>query len=343
MKNIYNIVPEKVFKKLNLHYKSVGDNLQCKCPNPMHPDSGKDGGSLYLHKKDLVFNCFGCEWQGSIFSFIMLINNIGFDDAIEWLKGDGNFNFNSKEFLKTEIGKRAKAQVEEETSIERNPFHLPKMEDIVSKRILSFFEKRHISTDIAFKYGAKVCLDGWYKNRIILPILQNGNLYGFEARIINKELIDIDNKKCLYPANAYLKNTIFDFQKLDHNIPLYFTEGMMDCLSLKSRGYLNSSCSFGSKITSKQIKLLNQFKTINLIPDNDDGGEEFIGKFYKTIKMPEVFVIIPPRDVDECDNIELKQAILKKKNISDWVVDKYLHIDEPHSKQDLFSSSRLKK
>jgi len=288
---------------------------------------------MYINPDKLVFNCFGCDWKGSIFTFIMLYQQISFSEAVDWLKEIGNFQFNSKEFLGSELAKRLKKEVEQEQE-EANPLYLPEMKDITSQRIWEFFKRRHISKRVALNYGAKVCLEGYYQGRIILPVLHQKKLYGFEARLIQKA----DTKKCLYPRYSSLKSIIFDIDSLNKEKPLYFTEGMMDCLSLKSRGYWHSSCGFGSKLKKQQIKILQEFKEIILIPDNDSsnkkqikGGEELVNLFYEKIRKPTVKVVTlaPGKDIDEYSDQELHCILQNRKIISDYIVDRDLKIGEP--------------
>lgn len=342
--NIYNISCRKVLDKLNLKYTTTSSGeLQLVCPNPFHHDSPHDGGSFFMNEKELVFNCFGCDWKGSIFTFISLYLQLpSFNDAVNWLKDDNNFFFDEVEFVKSEVGKRIQKLVELESEIDKNPFYLPKVIDIKSKRILNFFEKRQISKEVALQYGAKFCFEGWYQNRIILPIFHDKKLYGFEARIIDKSL---SQSKCLYPPNSALKQIIYDIDYLDRTQPLYFVEGMMDCLSLKSRGFTNSSCSFGSKVTDRQVKLLNTFSSIILIPDRDEAGESMINLFYEKVKMPTVYIVKLPdnRDVDECTFDELNECIKLQTSISDYIVDRDLHISPSYSNNQLYSSKRFKK
>jgi DNA primase len=342
--NIYNVSCRKILDKLNLKYqKTSSGELQLVCPNPLHHDSSDDGGSFFVNDDKLVFHCFGCDWQGSIFTFVKLYLELPtFEDAVDWLKDNDNFHFDEKEFLKTEIGKRVESLVVAESAVETNPFFLPKVIDINKKRVLAFFNKRKITKEIAVRYGAKVCFEGYYQNRVIIPIMHNKQLYGFEARVIDKSL---SKDKCLYPPNASLKKIIYDIDYLDRKEPLYFTEGMMDCLSLKSRGYLNSSCSFGSKVAPAQIKLLNKFKTVYLVPDSDKGGQVIVNKFFEKVKMPEVYIVMPPegKDIDECENEEISEIIKNKKHISDYVVDRDLNMSQTFNSSDAYSTGRLKR
>lgn len=291
---LQGINPESVLQKLNIEYTSYENELRFLCPNPFHHDTEP---SMYLNKKDLVFNCFGCDWKGNILTLISLVLNITYEQTLDWLQGFNLFDY--KQILYNKIYKRIHSV---SLSPEENPLYIPPLKSLNfdNRKIIYFFKKRHLHPRICHLYGMKICVEGYYKNRIIIPIISNSKLYGFEARtIIN------DKDKVLYPPKSMVKSIVYDIDQLDYNEPLYFCEGLMDCLSLKSRGFLHSSCSFGNQISKKQIKILSHFKKIIVIPDSDEGGNIFISNFNK-IKGPQLEVIhLPNRDIDELEKYEL--------------------------------------
>lgn len=125
----------------------------------------------------------------------------------------------------------------------------------------------------------------YLKNEIIIPIYEQGKLISFEARDTEgkeawenslrkngKDPSQFKYKKVLYPKHSSI-NTIYEYDKLDKNEPLYITEGLMDMFSLRTeKEFKNSSCLFHNTPTERQLYLLRSFKEIIYVTDNDLPG-----------------------------------------------------------------------
>ncbi len=65
-----------------IELKQVGGNYQGFCP--FHEDTNP---SLTVNPKENLWNCFGCDKGGDNIRFVQLFDNLGFDEAVERLKG----------------------------------------------------------------------------------------------------------------------------------------------------------------------------------------------------------------------------------------------------------------
>lgn len=117
--------------------------------------------------------------------------------------------------------------------------------------------------------------------------------------------------KTLYPKGSLLgKPTIWNFENLDKDKPLYVCEGLATIPRLYSELDTNVTATFGVNITEKQWELLNQFKKIIIIKDDDEAGDSFVNQF-KNNCMAEVLVANTKlKDTDDLFIEEIKNKPL---------------------------------
>lgn len=163
-----------------------------------------------------------------------------------------------------------------------------------------WIKQRGFTDDLLKSYGAFYIQSGITKkqsdlsdksnwvyiiNRMVFPVYENGKSISYELRDVmgkthyekqlQKKGLLIDNhpyKKILYPKNSSI-NTLYDNSKLNQNETLYIVEGLMDLISLRTHPtFKNSTCLFHCIPTERQFFLLNKFKKIVMICDNDLPG-----------------------------------------------------------------------
>ena len=166
----------------------------------------------------------------------------------------------------------------------------------------------------------------FFYNCVVIPIFEKNRLISFEARdtmgkeawkqrMIKKGITNFDEKsykKVLYPKHSSI-NTLFQYEKLDTNKPLYITEGLMDMFSLRtSEVFKNSSCLFHCNPTERQIYLLKKFPKIIYIVDNDIPGWRACLKLLEAIPGKVEFLRPPERPgiKDINDILQGKDSVL---------------------------------
>jgi len=111
------------------------------------------------------------------------------------------------------------------------------------------------------------------QGRYMVPITSEGKNYAVESRLVNKE---IQGKKVLYPKDARISETIFNYDRLDRSKPLYVVEGIKGALKVFRYIDQNVTALFSNIVKGRQGKLLAEFKRIILIPDIGPSGEKTV-------------------------------------------------------------------
>lgn len=122
-------------------------------------------------------------------------------------------------------------------------------------------------------YDLMFTTTGRWKDRIIIPIIQNGDLIGWTARAITDPI-----NAPRYDTEGPIKLTVFneDWLFLRGGTLLYIVEGPFDALKLDYYGRpygVRATCTFGTSFTIDQIAILSQlakrFKYTVILFDHD--------------------------------------------------------------------------
>lgn len=153
-----------------------------------------------------------------------------------------------------------------------------------SDTALAYLATRGIPVSVAqsmnMMYTEEAYINGTHMSkRLLIPI------YDDIGRWINVEARDTTFQhpaKCLYPHNT--TKTIYEWYKLDKEAPLYLFEGIVKMAVARSDEFFkNSTAMMGTGLVPYQIRLLNLFKHVILVPDNDAPGQKLIDKLQQNL------------------------------------------------------------
>lgn len=155
-----------------------------------------------------------------------------------------------------------------------------------------------------------------FQLRIIVPIFYNGSIVSFQGR-------DITNKqKERYKACPKEKSVINMkniFYKIDSAIKfstIIIVEGIMDAWKIDMD---NVVCSFGTSMTSSQLRILSSFKKICFLFDSEPEAQMKASKYAAQLavlgKSVEVLELENAKDADLLSNSDLKLLKMRLENI----------------------------
>jgi len=195
-----------------------------------------------------------------------------------------------------------------------------------NNQLLNYLNDRNIFENFIDYFGIKYVKKGFITfpvyDRFIIPIKNiDSTVISYEIRAYKKA-----KKKLLYPKQSKNKDILFNINNLDFDKPIYLTEGILDLCNLFTLGYRNISCFFNNDISDLQLKYLKRFKEINILMDNDDGGETLISKLDELLDDREFYIIKPEKEGDDPADLTLFETdkIIKNKTLSlDYFLKKY--------------------
>ncbi len=314
--------------------KRRGKNLVGLCP--FH---GEKTPSFTVYPETASFYCFGCGVGGDVFTFIGLIENLdyfeaikllaeksgvslpqdGYDDSMQRLKNRiYDINKETGRFFHTHL-------MSEEGAWARNyllgrgltlstikRFGLgaaPDSWDALSKHLKSkgYTVDEMLAANVIGKSNKGNYYDR-FKKRVMFPIINiRGNVIGFSGRAMPGE--DKQGGKYVNTADTpvYKKSAnLFgmNYAKNHCEEQIILVEGNMDVISLHQAGFPNAVAALGTSFTEEQANLLARYtKEIILTMDADAAGQKAIrraaGILEKTGLKVRVINIPDGKDPDE--------------------------------------------
>jgi hypothetical protein len=275
----------------------------------MNPSGGKS-----KHGERGSYRCWKTQKAGSLVSLVAYVDKCSFEEAEEEI-----CNVSSLRALEAKVHAFFNSPPDEVELVEEvvNPgIDFPpdtfKIDDMPSlsrnKRIASnYLRGRNIPTD-----GLYYCVDGDYRNRIIIPYFdQQNRLIYWNARNVKE-----GGLKYMKPDDPNLsqENVLFCRMWPRKGKRFYITEGEFDAIVLDICG-LNGCGQGGKTITDAQINMLRGYIPV-LAYDNDENKRKDTG-FEATIEngnkllncgFTEVHYVRPPKGYKDWNELYLKRG-----------------------------------
>jgi len=294
IKNLYQFAEELREKVDIVEYlsqyltiKKRGKNYVALCP--FHPDKNP---SLNISKEKGLFHCFGCGEGGNIYNFIMKIENVSFERAVEIVAKWANVEVPQFEYSED----KKKVFDIHEKLVE---YFNKKL--IENREILSYLFERGLDLESIekFKLGfaPKSIVDFLDENkkegidirdtgifpyshfveRIMFPIRNvSGKIVGFSGRAMKGEMPKyINSTEKFFKKGETLYGLYEGKEAILKTKEAILVEGYMDVIILSKNGIKNCVSSMGTSFTEDQAKILKRFSDRVIISfDPDIGGIE---------------------------------------------------------------------
>ena len=281
------------------------------------PFHGEKTASFNLDVEKGVYYCFGCNKGGSVFNFIMEIEQLNFVEAVEFIANKTGFP------LQYEEGVGEKKDDEQDSILQlydkvANLFHqilMMQREGDAAKEYLktrgireetmekfklgfaprnrrwlhSFLKKKSYSPAFLAKTGlfsSKYPELSFFSNRIMFPICDRyGKVIAFGARILDGEGPKYLNSKDMeqYKKGKNLFAFALALQEIRRQKSVILCEGYMDVIAYHQAGICNAVAPLGTALTEDQARYLkNLCDVFYLSFDSDVAGQNAT---YKAILM----------------------------------------------------------
>ena len=283
--------------------RKAGKNHQALCP--FHDEKTP---SFTVSQDKQFYHCFGCGAGGTVISFIMEYNGLGFVEAIEDLAGRYGL----------EIPREAGYQPESkhynelyELLEQAAQFYRGQLQGHDS-RAIEYLKKRGISGSVIEDYEIGYAPPGWknlvnalgksaeartrlaeagmiksgdtegfydhFRDRIMFPIRdQRGRIIGFGGRVLDKGTPKYLNspETPVFHKGRELYGLYQARQKNKQPERLYIVEGYMDVIALAQYGINNAVATLGTAATENHLeKLFRVASQLIFCFDGDEAGKK---------------------------------------------------------------------
>ena len=327
------------------------------------PFHGEKTASMSFTDVENLFHCFGCKEGGDIFKYVQEINNLEFQDAIEFVAEKYGFKLTY-----TQTSDNSDFKVYQEKIDLINNYFLETMKSNISKDAKAYLQKRKYDNIDIEKYTIsfiskdeesfnKFCKTNeitkddlqrlgfissngnmLFKNRIMFPILSfRNNIIAFGGRAIDdfgpKYLNSSDSVLYKKNRNLYFTNEFITATKKKGYA--FIVEGYFDVLSLNKLGYANSASPSGTALTYQQLESVSKYTSKILICfDNDEAGlkatERVLEIKNQISKQVEIHCLNLPTEYKDISDVfeskpEIFDDILKDNDeIVEYLLNKFL-------------------
>ena len=341
------------------------------------PFHGEKTASMSFTDIENLFHCFGCKEGGDIFKYVQEINNLEFQDAIEFVAEKYGFKLTY-----TQTNDNSDFKVYQDKIDQINNYFLESMQSDMSSNAKAYLQSRKYNDNDIEKYSIsfiskdeesfnKFCKANeitnedlkklgfissngnmLFKNRIMFPILNfRNNIVAFGGRVLDdfgpKYLNSSDS--VLYKKNRNLYFTSDFITATKKKGYAFIVEGYFDVLSLNKLGYANAASPSGTALTYQQLESVSKYTSKILICfDNDEAGlkatERVLEIKNQISKQVEIHCLnLPAEYKDISDVFELKpqsfQDILKNNDeIIEFLLNKFIKNDS--NKKNVFNYFR---
>lgn len=271
----YNV--KKILQKYNIRYKVVSGTREANVNCVFHEDTKY---KMYINLSSGAFNCFVCNERGNIHKLLDKINVSSFPVDLK------NFEFGSDVFIP-------------KTEVKQNLFKMPENLEFLSdetakiksafKDAFDYLQRRGITNNQIYLY--KLCVSPTLPNRIIFPVIENGEYVSWVARTYSNGIPKVLTPRAVDGTHG-IKEYVYNLDKAAKTKQLIITEGTFDCLSVGPSGV----CIFGKTATMTQLAKIIAARprrvTVCLDPDAQKDALFFYNQLISHVEDVK-FVLLP--------------------------------------------------
>lgn len=331
--------------------------------------------SFFIYPGNGSFYCFGCGVGGDVITFIRLIENLDYIEAIKYLaqragipmpEAEKDDALHKKRMVIYEVN-RALAKFYHSCLKEKGSNALQYLINRGLKistirhfglgyapsdgfSAVNYLKKKGYSDDILnLSNVAMLSRNGKlydrFRGRVMFPIIDlRGNVIAFGGRTIEdtgpKYLNTSDTLVFKKSENIFALN----FAKNNAEGNLILAEGYMDVIALHQAGFKNAVATLGTSLTEGQVRLMSRFvKEVVISYDSDEAGKKASDRAIKLCRanglLVKVLSIPKGKDPDEFMKSYGKEGSIRFKNlVKDSVSDMEYRFGRIKSKYDLDKS-----
>jgi len=271
-------------------------NFRCVYCGDSQKNKNKTRGYIYGYKNDHNYKCHNCGVSKSFTNFLKDIDSTLYDQYIMERYKNGStgkgsntpepkFTFEKPKFTKKAFDLPSIAELNKEHSariyLENRKIPQKFLSQLFYCEKFKQWTNEQKETFESTKYD---------EPRIIIPLINNGEIFGFQGRSLSKK------PKVKYITIILDENQpkIYGLDRIDWNKTVYIVEGPFDSMFIE-----NSIAMVGADI-DKMFFITNFETNFVMVYDNEKRNKEMVARLEKSIEM-KFPVVIWPKDLKEKD------------------------------------------
>ena len=271
-------------------------NFRCIYCGDSQKNKNKTRGYIYGYKNDHNYKCHNCGVSKSFTNFLKDIDSSLYDQYVMERYKNGStgkgsntpepkFTFEKPKFTKKAFDLPSIAELNKEHSARIYLENRKIPQDFLSK--LFYCEKFKQWTNEQKETFESTKYD---EPRIIIPLINNGEIFGFQGRSLSKK----PKVKYITIILDEYQPKIYGLDRIDWNKTVYVVEGPFDSMFID-----NSIAMVGADI-DKMFFATNFETNFVMVYDNEKRNKEMVARLEKSIEM-KFPVVIWPKDLKEKD------------------------------------------
>jgi len=289
---IDNIDIREVLDNIDIYYTDFGKNVSDGWIGTSCPFCDDQSNHLGINLRSKTISCFKCGVSGTIIKYLTEELR-SFNKAMEIL-GDA-VPRELKSFDEQERERAIKVELPKKASNKITSYHA------------GYLESRKFDyKKLCDLYNLHFCgpIGNW-ANRIIVPIIKNYRLVTFTSVDISDEANIRYKHLSREKSIIHTKEWLFGLEHTDGN-SVIVTEGIFDMMRIGP----GAVCSFGTKVTPQQKRLLSKFNVVKVLFDGDEDGRNSGEKLANDLALfcdVRLFDLPDKSDPDKLSEEDIKQ------------------------------------
>jgi hypothetical protein len=277
-----------ILEKHDIEFWEEGKNVSEDTVNIQCPICDDHSNHCGIFVSTMVFHCWRCNASGFFSYLLATLTGRSIQQCNEEIEAAG-FTFDQSAIKEIQsIFNADNAKTHKNKAFTGLPAEFELVTELTQFPLLMWYlNKRKITLTTIVDHGCGICQSGPYMNRLIIPVIEKGNLVAFQAA-------DLTRKAELKYKNSSAKmDFLYNIDRIPEGGLLILTEGVLDCWRVGQC----CVCSFGTHLTDRQKSLIIEKKPKWLIGlwDNDAYWKavdqmEYFDPFVeniKTVLLPE--------------------------------------------------------
>lgn len=275
----------EILRSIDVQFFTDGKNVSANTVNikcPFCPDDPSD--HLGIFEGSGLFSCWRCRKKGPLSYLIHVLTGLPRDKCDEMVSdGEVSFERDAEETIRQIIN----GEIQITKTCGHNEFDgLPQHFEMITPEtkfpLLTAYQKRRdIERSTLIKYGCGICRVGKYMNRMIIPVICQGEVVNFQAADLTG-MADLKYRG----APGEINNYLYNYDAIGCGGRMIIVEGILDMWRME----VDTVASFGTHLTDRQKRLILDKNPSELIFLWDEDAYDKISQFNSDAGFFEPFI-----------------------------------------------------